>query len=110
MNFFRICVNRRDLRASLDSVAALPRCALCSLWLNISPKKQQHVATLYHFVLCAKSLIINSVADVTDLDLFPGKILAPFALCAFALNIQVWSCFPESGSEFVSFAYFVVKI
>jgi hypothetical protein len=27
--FFRIGVILRDLRASLDSVAALPRCALC---------------------------------------------------------------------------------
>jgi hypothetical protein len=63
------------------------------LWLNISPKKQQHVAALLR---------------LAGLDLFPGKVLAPFALCAFVLNIQVWSCSPESGSEFVSFAYFVV--
>jgi len=71
-------------------------------------EKQQHVAALLPFVLPAKSLTIKDVADVAGLDLFPGKVLAPFALCAFVLNIQVWICSPESGSEFVSFAYFVV--
>jgi hypothetical protein len=39
---------------------------LCSLWLNISPKKQQHVAGLLPFLLPAKSLCHNVVADVAD--------------------------------------------